>query len=63
MQKLQSKIHRQGLLAKIKMVLHKCFECDKEIKEEYIKKKIRCPYCGSKILYKPRIISSKVKAE
>ena len=35
MQKLQSKIHRQGLLAKIKMVLHKCFECDKEIKEEY----------------------------
>ncbi len=45
------------------MVLHKCFECDKEIKEEYIKKKIRCPYCGSKILYKPRVISSKVKAE
>ena len=45
------------------MVLHKCFECDREIKEEYIKKKIRCPYCGSKILYKPRIINSKVKAE
>ena len=30
---------------------------------QYIKKKIRCPYCGSKIIYKPRIISSKVKAE
>ena len=30
------------------MALHKCFECDREIKAEYIKKKIRCPYCGSK---------------
>ena len=46
-----------------KMVLHKCFECDREIKAEYIKKKIRCPYCGSKILYKPRVINSKVKTE
>jgi len=45
------------------MVLHKCFECDREIKAEYIKKKIRCPYCGSKILYKPRVINSKVKTE
>jgi len=45
------------------MVTHKCFDCGKVIKEEYIKKKVRCPYCGSKILYKPRVVSSKVKAE
>ena len=44
------------------MVLHKCFECDREIKAEYIKKKIRCPYCGSKILYKPKNKSSTVEA-
>ena len=45
------------------MVTHKCLDCGKVIKEEYIKKKVRCPYCGSKILYKPRVVSSKVKAE
>lgn len=45
------------------MTLYKCFTCGKEIKEDYLKKKIRCPYCGSKILYKPRTVSSKVKAK
>jgi len=30
---------------------------------EYLKKKVRCPYCGSKILYKPKMVSTKVKAE
>jgi DNA-directed RNA polymerase subunit RPC12/RpoP len=44
------------------MTTYKCFDCNKVIKKEHIKKKIRCPYCGSKILFKPRIISSKVKA-
>jgi len=44
------------------MVQYKCFQCGKVIKEDYLKKKIRCPYCGSKILFKPRIISSTVKA-
>jgi len=44
------------------MVQYKCFQCGKIIKEDYLKKKIRCPYCGSKILFKPRIISSTVKA-
>jgi DNA-directed RNA polymerase subunit P len=45
------------------MALHKCFECDREIKAEYIKKKIRCPYCGSKILYKPKVVSTTFKAK
>lgn len=50
-------------LIQFKMVVHKCFDCNKIIKKEYLKKKVRCPYCGSKILYKPRTISSTVKAE
>jgi len=44
------------------MVTYKCFNCEKVVKQEYLKKKIRCPYCGSKILFKPRTISSKVTA-
>lgn len=44
------------------MVVYKCFNCEKVVKEDYIKKRIRCPYCGSKILYKPRVVNVKVKA-
>ena len=50
-------------LTRFKMVVHKCFDCGKVIKAEYLKKKVRCPYCGSKILFKPRVISSTVKAD
>lgn len=41
---------------------YKCFNCDKKVSDEYLRKKIRCPYCGSKILYKPRSVAAKVKA-
>jgi DNA-directed RNA polymerase subunit RPC12/RpoP len=44
------------------MVTVKCFKCGKVIKQEYIKKKIRCPYCGSKVLFKPRVVSTTVEA-
>ncbi len=44
------------------MTTYKCFNCDKTVKEEYVKKRVRCPYCGSKILFKPRITNVKVKA-
>lgn len=44
------------------MVEYKCFNCGKKIKSELLKKKVRCPYCGSKILYKQRLIATKVKA-
>jgi len=44
------------------MVNYKCFQCGKSVKPDYIKKRVRCPYCGSKILFKPRNISSTVKA-
>ncbi|MFT4297785.1 MAG: DNA-directed RNA polymerase subunit P, partial [Candidatus Woesearchaeota archaeon] len=36
------------------MVKYKCFVCDKEVGVEYTRKRVRCPYCGSKILFKPR---------
>jgi len=45
------------------MTFYKCFDCDKKVAETYIKKKVRCPYCGSKMLYKPRTTGTKVKAE
>ena len=44
------------------MAKYKCFECGKEIGEEYTSRKIRCPYCGSKILFKPREVTTHVKA-
>ena len=44
------------------MSLYKCFDCGKQIKIEHLKKKVRCIYCGSKILYKPREASSRIKA-
>ncbi len=44
------------------MVEYKCFNCEKDVKSEYLRKKIRCPYCGSKILYKARSVNKTVKA-
>jgi len=45
------------------MKSYKCLDCGNLIKKEYIKKKIICPYCGGKILFKQRNKSTKVKAE
>ena len=44
------------------MVEYKCFECNKKISPDYLRKKVRSPYCGSKILFKPRAGITKVKA-
>ncbi|MBU0758490.1 MAG: DNA-directed RNA polymerase subunit P [Nanoarchaeota archaeon] len=44
------------------MVLYKCFYCSKEIEVNAMRKKVRCPYCGSKLLYKLRLSTTKVKA-
>ena len=41
---------------------YKCFQCDKKVSDDYLRKKIRCPYCGSKILFKARTVATKVKA-
>jgi DNA-directed RNA polymerase subunit RPC12/RpoP len=41
---------------------YKCFDCGKEVGIEFLRKKVRCPYCGSKMLYKARTTTTKVKA-
>ncbi len=35
------------------MAAYRCFECRKDVDPSYLKK-IRCPYCGSKMIFKPR---------
>jgi len=44
------------------MAEYKCFSCNKSVADSYIKKKVRCPYCGSRIIIKPRTTLTKVKA-
>lgn len=40
-----------------------CFKCRKVVEYENVKKRIRCPFCGSKILLKKTTgIERKVKA-
>ncbi len=42
--------------------MYKCFNCNKELKDEQIKKRVRCVYCGSKIVFKSRVSSVKILA-
>jgi len=44
------------------MVKYTCFLCSKRIGEDMMGRRVRCPYCGSKVLYKSRYTSTKVKA-
>ena len=44
------------------MVEYKCYSCNRMIADSYIRKKVRCIYCGSKIIFKPRTRASTVKA-
>jgi len=53
----------EHMLLRNKMAEYKCFKCGKTVKGEHVKKRVRCPYCGSKILFKPRTSNIKVKAE
>ncbi|MAG39336.1 DNA-directed RNA polymerase subunit P [Candidatus Woesearchaeota archaeon] len=41
---------------------YKCFNCNKKISEVQIKKRVRCLYCGSKIIFKERSVATNVKA-
>ncbi|MFC1727982.1 DNA-directed RNA polymerase subunit P [Nanoarchaeota archaeon] len=41
---------------------YKCFDCNKTVSMEYLRKKIRCPYCGGKMLFKQKQVSTKVQA-
>ncbi|MBR9700515.1 DNA-directed RNA polymerase subunit P [Candidatus Woesearchaeota archaeon] len=44
------------------MQMYKCFYCKKEIKPEHIRKRVRCVYCGSKILFKARTKNVTIQA-
>lgn len=44
------------------MTNYKCFKCEKKITGTNIGKRFVCPYCGSKIFYKPRTKIKKVRA-
>ncbi|MCD6477991.1 MAG: DNA-directed RNA polymerase subunit P [Candidatus Aenigmarchaeota archaeon] len=43
--------------------LYKCLRCGKDVSLEDVRKRVRCPYCGYRILIKKRApIERKVKA-
>ncbi len=44
------------------MVDYVCFNCGRQVSEAEVRRRIRCPYCGSKILIKKRTVSTKFKA-
>ncbi len=39
-----------------------CYNCEKKVTDTMMGKKVRCPYCGSKILYKSRSVTTKLLA-
>jgi DNA-directed RNA polymerase subunit RPC12/RpoP len=41
---------------------YKCFMCNKIVGDTYLRKRIHCPYCGSRMIFKPRTVTTKVKA-
>ncbi len=43
-------------------MVYKCFNCGKEVNPTYLRKKIRCPYCGGKIIFKVREVTTTVEA-
>ncbi|PIO00244.1 DNA-directed RNA polymerase subunit P [archaeon CG10_big_fil_rev_8_21_14_0_10_43_11] len=36
------------------MVDYKCFDCGRTVEAEHVRRRVRCPYCSSKILLKQR---------
>ncbi|MBC8495400.1 DNA-directed RNA polymerase subunit P [archaeon] len=44
------------------MSSYKCFNCNKAISDTQIRKRVRCLYCGSKIIFKERTVGTKVQA-
>lgn len=44
------------------MAIYKCFQCEKKIKSVELDKRFACPFCGSRIFYKPRTKIKTVKA-
>ena len=54
MQEMRPEGRRKGLQAEV-ILMYKCVECGKEMDIDLQKtKKIICPYCGYRIIRKPR---------
>lgn len=41
---------------------YRCIKCGKDVDKEMMGRHIRCPYCGSRVLFKRRSIVTKLKA-
>jgi DNA-directed RNA polymerase subunit RPC12/RpoP len=44
------------------MAVYKCFKCGKQTSHRALEKRFVCPTCGSKIFFKQRKDSARVKA-
>ncbi len=45
------------------MVTYTCANCNREVQKELISRKIRCPFCDSKVLKKQRsVVLDSIKA-
>ena len=44
------------------MVSYKCLTCNKKVSDTMMGRRVRCPYCGGKMLFKPRVLTTKIKA-
>ena len=44
------------------MADYKCFNCDKIVTKEQMRKRVRCIYCGYKVVFKTRSRPSVVQA-
>lgn len=45
------------------MVGYKCLLCNKKVSDTMMGRRVRCPYCGGKLLYKARsAVTKSIKA-
>ena len=54
---------RKKNLGSFYMADYKCFKCGKAISSKKLDKRFTCPYCNSRIFYKPRSTVVKIKAD
>ncbi|MBU4070128.1 MAG: DNA-directed RNA polymerase subunit P [Nanoarchaeota archaeon] len=45
------------------MTNYKCFKCGKKITNKILEKRFVCPFCGSKIFFKPRTKVKTIKSD
>ena len=45
------------------MVKYECMNCHKDVPFEFLRKRVRCPSCGHKIVSKPMMQDATVEAE